>query len=241
MMARPNLASIPRLAASPRLFPSFVAQHTVTFDANASLAALNEQFPGAVLDPSLSRAVRKRQAEFLAGRFCAQKALADCAPEHADSPVAIGPQREPLWPPGITGAITHTAGLASAAVARKADARSLGLDVERFIDEKMAATLVNRIADDVEVSAIARGTGWSTSTTLTAIFSAKETLFKCLYPESKRYFGFRDAWLEAFLTVGGTFRVRLLTSLGPSLPAGQAFKGWFAIEPEAVHTAMVLP
>jgi enterobactin synthetase component D len=227
-------------AASPPLFPSFVAQHTVTFDVNAPVA-LGELFPGTALHPSLSRAVRKRQAEFLAGRFCAQKALEACAPEHADSPVGIGAQHEPVWPPGVTGSITHTGGFASAAVARKVYARSIGLDVERFIDEKVAGRLVDRIADDVEMSAVGRGTGWGAATALTAIFSAKETLFKCLYPEAKVYFGFRDAWLEDFLPGSGTFRVRLLTELASSFPAGRAFIGQFSIEPGAVHTAMVLP
>lgn len=239
-MTGSSLAALPSSGAPPRLFPSFVAQHTLTFEVNGPIP-LSDLFPGAVLHPSLSRAVRKRQAEFLAGRFCARRALAECAPEHADWAVDIGPQREPVWPPGITGTITHTEGFASAAVARKGEARSIGLDVEHFLDDRQADRLVARIADDIEVSAVARATGWSAAVALTAIFSAKETLFKCLYPEAKRYFGFRDAWVEAFLPPGGTFRVRLLAELTAWLPAGRAFLGRFSIEPGVVHTAMVLP
>jgi enterobactin synthetase component D len=226
-------------SAGPALFPAFVAQHTVFFDADDP-ADLGDQFPGVMLPPSLARAVRKRQAEFLAGRFCAREALRACAPEHAASLVAVGAHREPLWPPGIVGSITHANGFASAAVARRTQARSLGLDTERIVDPSSVESLLESIADAGELAAITRATGWATATALTAIFSAKEALFKCLFPELRRYFDFRDAWLDGLALESGTFRIRLLTTLGPSLSAGHPFTGRFSIGPGVVHTATVL-
>jgi enterobactin synthetase component D len=231
---------MPVPTASPPLFPSFVAQHTVLFDVDESTNP-SHQFPGVVLPASLANAAPKRQAEFLAGRFCVREALRECAPEHAHSAIAIGPDRAPLWPPGIVGAITHTDGFASVAVARAVHARAIGLDAERIIADDRAECLLESIADRCEVAAIARATGWSIGTALTAVFSAKETVFKCLYAEARRYFDFRDARLDALGPYEGKFHARLLTTIAPSLPAGQVITGRFSVGPRIVYTAMVLP
>jgi 4'-phosphopantetheinyl transferase EntD len=49
--------------------------------------------------------VEKRWREFAAGRSCARKALA--ASGHAPVAVLQGAGREPVWPQGIVGSITH--------------------------------------------------------------------------------------------------------------------------------------
>ena len=49
------------------------------------------------------------------------------------------------------------------------------------------------------------------------VFSAKETLFKCLYAEVGRYFDFRDALVDALDAASGRFNVRLLVPLTPRL------------------------
>jgi enterobactin synthetase component D len=231
---------MPSPAPSPPLFPSFVAQHTVTFDPDDP-TDLGDQFPGVTLPASLAGAVRKRQTEFLAGRFCAREAMRTCAPEHAETLVAVGPSREPLWPAGIVGAITHTHGFASVAVVRAIHARGLGLDAEFIVTDEKAERLLRLVAERDEISTVARAASWSTATAFTAIFSAKETIFKCLYADVRRYFNFHDARLEAFDPGDGTFRAHLVTTLTPSLPAGRSLSGRFAIDAGSVCTAMMLP
>jgi enterobactin synthetase component D len=228
---------MPSETKSPALFPDHVAQHSVLFDPSEP-GDLADWFPGVALPDALARAVRKRQAEFLAGRFCAREALARCAPEHANAPIPIGPQREPLWPPGIVGAITHAHGFASVAVARAGLARGVGLDAERIMRDEQAEEVAGHIAAPNELAAIARATGWSNAVALTAIFSAKETVFKCLSPQVGRYFDFRDAWVDAFER--GHFTVRLLTTLTPSLREGHALEGRYELGEGTIVTAMVL-
>jgi enterobactin synthetase component D len=228
---------MPSPTQSPPLFPSFVAQHSIVFDP-AEPTDFAAQYPGVTLPLSLDRAVRKRQAEFLAGRFCARRALEACAPEHAARTIAIGANREPLWPAGIVGAITHTAGFASVAVARAEAARGIGLDAERIMHDDQAERILEQIAAPAEVAAIARRTGWSHGTSLTAIFSAKETIFKCLYPEVKRYFDFREAWVDAFSD--GRFQARLLIELTPALRAGHPLEGRYELSDGLVCTAIVV-
>jgi len=228
---------MPATARNPAVFPAFVAQHSVTFDPD-DLIPLGIQYPGLGLPASLERAVAKRRAEFLAGRFCVRAALRVCAPDVADHVPAIGPHREPLWPSGIVGAITHTDGFASAAVARTAVARAVGLDTERIMAHHEADGVTDKIASRDELARIVRATGWPDGVALTAIFSAKEAIFKCLYPEVRAYFDFVDAQVDAF--EDGQFHAHLTASLTPSLPAGHALRGRYELEGDRVSSGIVL-
>lgn len=180
-------------------------------------------------------AVPARRREFAAGRACARRALAQLHVQ--DFPVLAGPRREPLWPPGVVGSITHTRGYCAAAVARASDLRVLGIDAE----------LVGAVGDDLEelvCSAQERrrgraggaGPAWRT-----VVFSAKESVFKALYPSCGVELAFCD--IEIVLDVRtGTF-----ASLPVSDRAGQLqldvedLQGRFACGQRLVATAAWLP
>src|ERR1700692_4432176 len=53
-------------------------------------------------------AVQKRAEEFAAGRACAHRLLAEFG--IVDFPVKVAADRQPLWPEGLVGSITHTSG-----------------------------------------------------------------------------------------------------------------------------------
>jgi len=79
------------------------------------------------LPDSLSDA---RRDEFLSARTCAHRALAEaglrvrhCVPQ--------GRHREPVWPHGFVGSITHTHGHHAAVAARREDLSAIGIDLER--------------------------------------------------------------------------------------------------------------
>jgi 4'-phosphopantetheinyl transferase EntD len=227
-----------RVIRDPELFPSFVSQYTVLFD-DTDPRELEAQFPGVDLCASLASAVRKRQVEFLAGRYCAREALRRCSVENPDSPIPSGRHREPQWPAEVVGAITHTHGYASVAVARSRDAKGIGLDAEVWMADDRAVELHDSIAARGEVDAIAKATSLSFSRSLTLIFSAKESIFKCLFPQVRRYFDFRDAALVSADSTRGHFEATLLVTLTPSLPAGCRFEGRFEYDDRIVRTAMV--
>jgi enterobactin synthetase component D len=220
------------------LFPPFVVLRSATFDPNDARAA-EERFPGIVLPEALRHAVAKRQVEFLAGRWCVREALRACGHPEADAPVRQGARREPLFPEGIVGSITHAHGRASAAVARREDARGVGLDAERPMSGEQAERLLDLIAAPEEIAALERATGWDRGKVFAIVFSAKETIFKCLYTEVGRYFDFRDA--EVVALEDGTFRAHLLVPLAASLPSGTTLEGRFTLADGLVWTAMVLP
>jgi hypothetical protein len=68
--------------------------------------------PDAVLFPEkeavISRAVDKRRREFQTVRHCARRALRELGVPPAA--VLPGERREPVWPPGVVGSLTHCTG-----------------------------------------------------------------------------------------------------------------------------------
>jgi enterobactin synthetase component D len=231
---------MPAQLDNPHVFPRYVAQHTITFDVEDP-RDYKVQFPGIVLPDSLGNAVRKRQAEFLAGRHCVREALRALRFPDPDRPIGSGPHREPLWPPGIVGSITHTRRFASASIARSIDARAIGIDAEQIVSEEQADRLSEQIAVPGEIERLVAATGWMPAAVFTLVFSAKETVFKCLYPEVGRYFDFQAAEVIGIDRARGSFSARLLETLTPSFAAGYAVHGNFVRDEASIFTAMVLP
>jgi enterobactin synthetase component D len=145
------------------------------------------------LPPSLSRAIVKRRAEFLAGRFCAAQAMRRLRGYHL--PVAIRPDRSPAWPDGLVGSISHTDGLAFAGVAEARYCRSLGLDLEWEMGAEVAIQVAPLVLDDAEWRL--RPSQLSNTAFATLAFSAKEALYKAIYPITNQTMDFHDARLLA--------------------------------------------
>lgn len=188
------------------------------------------------LPDELRRATPKRRIEFLAGRRCAARALArlGCA---SRAPIPIGARGAPDWPAGFVGAITHGHGFAAAAVARAIDAGGVGLDSERMIDAKTAADVSSQIATDDELAALTRDLDETTA--LTVVFSAKESLFKCLSASVGRYFDFLDARVSRIDRRAHTFDVELRARLG-DFERGTRLRGRFSHEGNFVHTGITI-
>ncbi|BEU77766.1 enterobactin synthase subunit EntD [Enterobacter asburiae] len=153
----------------------------------------------------LSNAGHKRKAEHLAGRIAASHALPD------RTVPGIGPSGEPLWPEGVSGSITHSGTQAMAVVVRHPDAL-VGIDCEAILAEREAREIQDGIVDAQEAVYLMRS-GYPFALALTLAFSAKESLFKALFPKTNTYMGFECA------------RVTELTqktiTLALSRPAGQ--------------------
>jgi len=132
-------------------------------------------------------AVDKRVREFRAGRACAGRALAELGIR--DFPLVSGPDRAPVWPEGVVGSITHCRGFVAAAVTREDELRGLGLDAEP------AAPLDDEI---LELICTPPERAWLSEVDprwATALFSAKEAVYKCLHPVSGAWLDFQDVTL----------------------------------------------
>ena len=176
---------------------------------------------------SIQRSVAKRQAEFLAGRLCARAALQQL--DNLDCVPAIGEDRAPVWPPHISGSITHSSGHAAAIVGHKAQWRGLGMDLENVLSLERAERLAGEILTADELQRMARLPREQHAQLVTLTFSAKESLFKALYPIVQKRFYFEHAevveWSEH-----GQMRLRLLTELSGEWCHGKELVGQFAVD-----------
>lgn len=175
---------------------------------------------------SIQRSVAKRQAEFLAGRLCARAALQQL--DHLDFIPAIGEDRAPVWPGHIRGSITHSTGHAAAIVGHKAQWRGLGMDLENVLSLERAERLAGEILTADEMQRMALIPREQIALLVTLTFSAKESLFKALYPIVQKRFYFEHAevveWSES-----GVVRLRLLTDLSSEWCDGTELVGQFAV------------
>lgn len=127
---------------------------------------------------AVARAVVRRQREFAAGRAAAREAmrrigLQPCA-------VPSGPDRAPVWPPGLTGSISHTRQICVAVVAPTREVGTIGIDVEDGapIDPDLWGSIctpeeqrhLHSLREQERGHVVAR------------LFSAKESFYKWQYP-----------------------------------------------------------
>ncbi|WP_374336351.1 4'-phosphopantetheinyl transferase [Leeia sp.] len=143
-----------------------------------------------ILPESMTRAVAKRQAEFLAGRLAASAALRSLG---ASGHVPVGEDRSPQWPAGIVGSISHTDRLAIAVVARATQCAGLGIDIEPVMDSDTVRNLQHMIARPEELALQPKSL--SLPQFLTLLFSAKEALYKAVFPRLQQVLEFHDARL----------------------------------------------
>ncbi|CAM6681816.1 enterobactin synthase subunit EntD [Enterobacter asburiae] len=183
--------------------------HRVTFDPTTFTDADLLWLPH---HAELSSAGRKRKAEHLAGRIAAAHALPDYTVP------GIGPSGEPLWPEGVSGSITHSGAQAMAVVVRHQDAL-VGIDCEAILPDREARDIQGGIVDAQEAMCLTHS-GYPFALALTLAFSAKESLFKALFPQVKVFMGFDCARVTE--VTGKTITLALSRPAG-EYPEGKRF------------------
>ena len=190
-------------------------------------------------EPLVERAVPKRRAEFTTVRTCARQALAELG--FGPVPLLSGPKREPLWPDGVVGSLTHCDGYRAAAVAWATDLASLGIDAEPH--DALPEGILPRVSLPEEQTHLRRlppGVHWDR-----LLFSAKESVYKTWYPLARRWLGFEEARLEFRPgpdPTRGTFVAELLVPGMPPVGGRRvtSFEGRYAVGTGLVATAITL-
>jgi 4'-phosphopantetheinyl transferase EntD len=167
---------------------------------------------------AVARAVAKRREEFAAGRLCARRALERFGIARVVLPAAH--DRQPLWPPGFLGSITHTEGFCAAVAAASGalqgacpnhDPRREGRpqqahhDSDRFLglglDSEAAGAVEAHLWPSVcvasELDWMARWPAESRSRAATLVFAAKEAFYKAQYPTTGEFLSFADLEVAA--------------------------------------------
>lgn len=136
--------------------------------------------------------VESRQQEFSSGRWCAHQAIRTLG--LTDSAILMGPNREPIWPPGVVGSISHCPDW-SIAVAASADKVSgLGVDVERLSSaENLPLTLLYTKS---ELKWLSSNPAEQQTTLKMLVFSAKESIYKAFFPHFGKYIDYLQVELR---------------------------------------------
>jgi 4'-phosphopantetheinyl transferase EntD len=179
----------------------------------------------------IAQSVAKRRLEFAAVRSCARIALRElgCPPV----PILPGEQREPQWPEGVVGSMTHCAGYCAAAVARSGDVSALGIDAE--VHAPLPEGVLDLISLETERERLAALGARVTNSVHwdRLLFSAKESVYKAWFPLTRRWLGFEEADID--LRLDGSFEAKLLTSES-GVPHG--FAGRWAVSGGLIATAI---
>ena len=132
-----------------------------------------------------------RKEHYRSGRICAGEVLSKLGT--LGQPVLRDPQtREPLWPEGISGAITHSGKWAAAAAGKTSDVSGIGIDLEdleRRVDHKIS----RHVCLPEEQKWLQECGEDFLEQNLKIIFSAKESIFKAFFPYTRTYLHFHDA------------------------------------------------
>lgn len=235
------------IIAAPSAIP--ISLSAVSFNSEHYHSELFHQL-GISRPSKLLHSIDKRCSDYLAGRIAAKAAINHSQkPFHKlESSVQVNCSRDgaPIFPCGFIGSISHSGNLAMAAVSKGNDLSSIGIDIEQTIPEEDFELVKRQVLIHDEVPLLER-LSTTTIESLTLIFSAKESLYKCLYPEVKRFFDFTAAKVIAVDQITSdkngwsSFTIELLETLSESLSKGRRFTGFYRHYHEHIITMIVRP
>lgn len=191
-------------------------------------AAFSQKMPNAVV-----RAVPKRQYEFIIGRLAAGVLLIENGIPAEDSWIASW-HRQPVWPKGIIGSISHSSELVSVAVRPKGyGIDSIGIDIEYLDQNSQSMRALTRCFTHKERALLEQ-----IENGLIIGFSIKESLFKCLHPMTGNFFDFLDAQITYADTISQSVDCVLQCNLGEGLNSGTCLQGKYRIFRNHVWTGV---
>ena len=181
------------------------------------------------------RAVERRRLEFATARRCAREAMVDLG--YQPAPVLVGASREPVWPPGLVGSITHTDGYRAAAVASSGDVASLGIDAEP--NEPLPPDVLPSVTSASERTRLQRRVTqhdricWDR-----LLFSTKEAVFKAWFGLAGRWLAFSE--VDVDLSAEHFTATLLVPGPLPGQGPGVKFQGLWTVGRGLVMTAVLL-
>jgi enterobactin synthetase component D len=176
------------------------------------------------------------RSEHLAGRQCAAMALAGAGAPSGE--VGTNADGSPVWPAGFVGSITHIPGFASACVSAPGELAGVGIDTEEVLDRAASAEIRDAVATPNELARLQSSSALEENSLVTLLFSAKESVYKCLAPITKDFLEFHDVELLEVDLAAGAFEARIRKKLSRPLAH---LGGRFRFEGGLVHTAVEIP
>lgn len=225
----PAAGARPRPVDLAELFPAFVATAMAPLGSHTTSPFAEER-------QAVARAVSDRRSQFFGGRACARAALGSLG--YPPAPLGVGPGREPLWPNGVVGSISHGGAWCGAVAARASEARGLGLDVE--VLDPVVSQEVEHLVHTAEERRALPSSSAERHRATTVAFGAKECVYKCLFPLTGWRLELHDVTVGVDLA-GSSFRARLADDQRHEELGLQHLDGRFTIADGHVFTGLCLP
>jgi enterobactin synthetase component D / holo-[acyl-carrier protein] synthase len=180
----------------------------------------------------------KRISDFSAGRACARLGLRELGIEGFS--LLSAKDRQPVWPAGITGSVTHTDGYTAAVVIRQGRVRSVGVDSEAV--GAVHEGLWPRVCTQTELESLRSFASPERAVRAALIFTAKEAFYKSQFPLTAEWIGFQDVAIELQEEPGGggVFVVAPQRALRLPRQAEQGLSGRFRRHGEFVTAGIAL-
>lgn len=210
-----------------RQLPAFAAFAACSADEEVGAV---DKAEAAVLSPT---AVEVRRLTFRLGRHAAHRALASLGRD--SGPILAGENREPLWPPGVCGSISHTSETGVALVAPSSHTDGVGIDIET---QRTAPELETQVPRPEELRWLDTLPEDERRAQLFTLFSAKESIFKAFYPSVGSFFGFSAASL---VPTSSGYRGNVVEPIDDRYPPGRTFEIGCEWSGKNVLTWLVLP
>ncbi|MFB0857586.1 4'-phosphopantetheinyl transferase [Enterobacter cloacae] len=181
----------------------------------------------------LHSAVVKRKAEYLAARYAAQRVLQSCG---CDGTPGTAPDRSPLWPAGWRGSLSHSHEWALAVVVPEDSGLTPGIDIEFSAPEIMQRTahLFTTSEEQAYLATCPMEAGRAQLIT----FSAKESLYKALYPVVGHVLDFDAARVCKIEPVRQRITLELTRTLSARHIKGSQIQGYYHLSGDRVITLM---
>ncbi len=190
--------------------PTLFSQHFTENFVNDEELTINEK-------QATSLFSGKRLKDFSTGRYCARKALATIGLNNVE--ILVGDDKQPIWPTGYVGSISHSSKLVGAVAAKAFKVKSIGLDIETI--GKIKPGMWRLLYTEAESDFLNSFTGEEQAYYTTLIFSYKEAFYKLQYPLTKTFLNFTDAEVKA---IGNVFELQVLKEFpGKNLLSGRIY------------------
>jgi enterobactin synthetase component D len=163
-------------------------------------------------------AVEKRKNEFYAGRWCATQAIYQT--NHRYLTPKINADRSPLWPDGVVGSISHSNDKAISLVTSIDQCVGVGVDLQYAIPPEEQLKILDLVLSTSEALLFRK---ISPNRAFDVFFSAKESLYKALYPSCLDIFEHKDVEIVKVNEYDFTLEIHLLRDLKAHWFKGQVF------------------
>lgn len=183
-------------------------------------------------------AVEQRRREFVTARRCAHEALRRMG--ITPVPIGSGADHAPIWPAGVVGSITHCAGYRAAAVARRSELASVGIDAE--VNRPLPAGVGDAVlcpGERAQLDSLSRARRTLHADRL--FFSCKEAVYKAWYPLTGCWLDFPD--VDVVVDPAGhgfSARVHVHGPPGDGTPPHAFFRGAYTADAQLIVTAVTV-